>query len=134
MKCFVHVGWRSHEADDPAEAISLAEKYLLAENKKDSEDLPVKWRRDDLYPDNFLDYTKDELVSHLSQQGEVVLQLAELDENGLPIMGKIVNILTALEEARDTQEAKEALSRSVKYTPPSKSNGWKIHNLVKERK
>jgi len=113
MKCFVHVGFdpKPHEADDPAEAISLAERYLLAESRREPEEehLPVKWRRDDLYPDNFLDYTKDELVSHLSQKGEVVLQLAEFDLDGLPIMGEIVNIFTASEEEKNTQEAEEAL-------------------------
>jgi hypothetical protein len=109
MKCFVHVGSdpKPHEAKNPNEAIVLAEKYLLTENRH----LPVKWRRDDLYPNNFKDYTQDELVSHLSQQGEVVLQLAEFDVDGLPIMGEIVNIFTASEEAKNTQEAEEALDR-----------------------
>jgi len=113
MKCFVHVGFdpKPHEANDPVEAISLAERYLLAENGSEEEHLPVKWRRDDLYPDNFLDYTKDELVSHLSQKGEVVLQLAELDTDGLPIMGEIANIFTASEEEKNTQEADEALEK-----------------------
>ena len=110
MKCFVHVGSdpTPHEAKDPSEAIRLAEKYLLAQ-----ESLPVKWRRDDLYPNRFLDYTKDELVSHLSQQGEVVLQLAELDSNGLQVMGEIANIFTASEEKKNTQEADEALERGT---------------------
>lgn len=105
MKCFVHVGSdpKPHEAKNPNEAIVLAEKYLRTDK------LPVKWRRDDLYPNNFTNYTKDELVSHLSQRGEVVLQLAKFDTDGLPIMGEIVNIFTASEEAKNTQEAEEAL-------------------------
>jgi hypothetical protein len=113
MKCFVHVGFdpKPHEADDPAEAISLAERRLLASNEGEEEHLPVRWRRDDLYPDNFLEYTQDQLVSHLSQQGEVVLQLAELDSDGLPIMGEIANIFTASEEEKNAQEADEALEK-----------------------
>jgi hypothetical protein len=111
MKCFVHVGFdpKPHEANDPVEAISLAERRLLASNDGEEEHLPVRWRRDDLYPDNFLEYTPDQLVSHLSQKGEVVLQLAEFDSDGFPIMGEIANIFTASEEKKHDQEADEAL-------------------------
>lgn len=124
MKCFVHVGSdpMPHEANDPAEAIKLAENLLSQES------LPIKWRRDDLYPDRFLDYTKDELVSHLSQQGEVVLQLAELDSNGSQVMGEIANIFTASEEKKNTQEADDALGRELimkrKINTHGKSHGF----------
>jgi hypothetical protein len=113
MKCFVHVGFdlEPQEAANPAEAIAIAEKRLLAENEEfpEGEQLSVKWRRDDLYPDNYLTYKTDDLIQHLSQEGEVILQLAEIAADGLPIMGEIANIFTADEEEKNIQEAQNAL-------------------------
>lgn len=112
-KCYIHVGLHPEPkvANSPVEAIALAEKYLRSENDEfpKEESLSVKWRRDDLYPDNFVDYSIDDLVTHLKENGEVVLQLAEIDADGLPIMGEIANIITAAEEDKDTKEADDAL-------------------------
>ena len=123
MKCCVHVGFdpRPKVAAEPAKAIAIAEKYLLSENNESikNEHLSIKWRRDDLYPHNFLEYNKDDLMDYLVQEGEVVLQLAEIDEDGLPIMGEIANIFTDTEEEKNTKEAQEALhsrGESLSYT------------------
>ena len=109
MKYFVHVGYdpEPKEVEDAVQAIALAEKLLKQVN--DSEELSVLWRRDDLYPDNFLGYMSDELIQHLNQEGEVVLQLAATDADGLPIMGEIANIFTAFQEQKNTQKADQAL-------------------------
>jgi len=111
MICFVHVGYDPREASSPVEAIALAEQCLRDENDKlpEGEKLFIKWRRNDLYPDNFLDYTVDDLVAYLNQKGEAVLQLVDIDADGLPIMGEIANIFTDAEEQKNTDEAEEAL-------------------------
>jgi hypothetical protein len=118
MRCFVHVGYdpEPKSAESPDEAIKLAEKYLKKAEKKDfKENLSVKWRRDDLYPNNFLDYNSQQLVQYLNSNGQLVLQLAK-KVDGLPIMGEIVSIFTADEEERNVQEAERALQRSESHT------------------
>jgi hypothetical protein len=58
-------------------------------------------------------------MDYLVQEGEVVLQLAEIDEDGLPIMGEIANIFTDTEEEKNTKEAQDALhsrGESLSYT------------------
>lgn len=117
MKCFVHVGFdpEPHEAPSPQEAVEYAIKRLEAEEalalEVGEEPLSVKWRRDDLYPDNFLEYTVGDLVAYLQEKGEVALQLVNIGEDGLPTMGEIANIFTAAEEEKNVQEAQEALDK-----------------------
>lgn len=115
-KYYVHVGSNPEpkEVDEPGEAIALAERCLIAKSREIPEHLIVAWRRDDLYPKNFIGYLTKDLVSYLENEGEVVLQLVEI-QNGLPIMGEIVNIFTAAEEERNIQEAQQALKHGHTY-------------------
>ena len=113
MKCFVHVGFdpKPKKADNPTDAIALAVKYLNALNDEfpKEERLSVKWRRDDLYPNNFLDYTNTDLFSYLKDNGEATLQLVEMGIDGLPIMGEIANIFTVDQEIKNNADAERAL-------------------------
>lgn len=115
-KYYVHVGSNPEpkEVDEPGEAIALAERCLIAKSLEIPEHLTIAWRRDDLYPSNFIGYLTKDLVSYLENEGEVVLQLVEI-QNGLPIMGEIVNIFTAAEEEKNIKEAQQALSRGQTY-------------------
>lgn len=108
MKCFVHLGYdpEPKEADDALEAIDLAAKLL---NEVAEDNLTVKWRRDDLYPDNFVEYTVESLMQHLTKKGEVVLQLVDIGADGLPVMGETATIFTDAEEKKNNDEANEAL-------------------------
>ena len=113
MICYVHVGYDPgpREADSPVEAIALAEQCLRAENDAlpDDEKLFIRWRRDDLYPDNFLEYTVDDLINYLNEKGEAVLQLVDIGADGLPVMGESANIFTDAEEQKNNDEAQQAL-------------------------
>lgn len=108
MKCFVHFGSdpEPKEAKEPETAIAIAEKYLVATDQN----LSIKWRRDDLYPYNFVDYTKDQVAEFLQKNGEVVLQLANIQNNDLVVMGEVANIYTDDEEEKNIKEAEEALN------------------------
>jgi hypothetical protein len=115
MKCFVHVGLdpKPKEVDTAVEAIALAESILRSWDKEAMEEgdepLSVKWRRDELYPDNFTDYTTSDLLEALQEKGEVTLQLAAYGADGLPIMGDIADIVTESKERENVAEAAAAL-------------------------
>lgn len=113
MICYVHVGYDPgpREADSPVEAIALAEQCLRDENDSlpEEEKLFIRWRRDDLYPDNFVEYTVESLTQHLTEKGEVVLQLVDIGADGLPVMGETATIFTDAEEQKNNDEANEAL-------------------------
>ena len=126
MIFFVHVGFdpEPKKAETPIEAINLAEQYLNSVGKKLSSEtnkIVIKWRRDELYPDNLLDYTTNDLIDYLNT-GEVVLQLVKLigDDVSMPIMGEIVNILTLDEETKNIKEADKALKISHQMIEPEK--------------
>lgn len=108
MKCFVHVGLDPYPkvAMEPSEAICLAEKYLQENN---NQEFSIYWRRDDLYPNNFVPYSKNELVTEIQKEGELTLQLAKVKDDDLPIMGELVTIFSAEEEERNAREAEKAL-------------------------
>lgn len=109
MKCFVHLGFQPepHESDDPASAIAFAESFL---HSIQEDRMTIRWRRDDLYPDNFVEYTVNDLAQHLQQRGEVSIQLTEIGPDGLPVMGEMARIFTEEKENRDIKEAQKALS------------------------
>lgn len=110
MKCFVHVGFDPFpkEANDPSEAISLAEKYLSGKTNKE---FSIYWRRDDLYPKNLVCYSKNELLEEIQREGDVTLQVAKVRPSGLPILGEVVTIVSSEEEERNAREADKALYR-----------------------
>ena len=117
MKCFVHVGYNPvpREVETPESAIALAENLLRGD---DDDDDPssiwfIKWRRDELYPDNFYDYSTDDLIKELKTQGNVVLQQIKNGPDNTPLMGESANIITADLEHQYDQEAEEALDLDI---------------------
>lgn len=118
MKCFVHVGLdpEPREAESAVEAIALAEKALRAwndetvEEEGDDPPLVIRWRQEEMYPQHFTEYTIPDLLKALEEKGEVTLQLAAYGADGLPIMGEIVDIMTAEKEQQNNAEAEAALA------------------------
>lgn len=110
MKCFVHVGLDPYPkvTNGPSEAISLAERYLAGLN--DNKEFSIYWRNDDFYPNNFLPYSRHELITEIQKEGELTLQLAKVGDE--PVLGETVTILSAAEEEKNTREAEEALLES----------------------
>ena len=88
MNCFVHLDFDPipREVKSPASAIALAEAVLKVEKEEDPDSkLKILWRRDDYYPDNFFEYTIEQLQKELQEKGTVVLQLVRTDGD-LPIL------------------------------------------------
>jgi len=115
MKCFVHLGLNPipKEAESASSAISLVESYLSGNEDDDPASIwKIKWRRDELYPDNFCDYRHDELEKELYRNGSVVLQLIKEQSDDLPLMGEVANIFTAEKEKENDEEAEIALELS----------------------
>jgi hypothetical protein len=116
MNCFVHVGYDPvpKGATSPESAICMAENYL---KRDDDEDDPsfwkIKWRRDELYPDNFTDYDIKALKLELAKSGCVVLQLILDQPDDMPIMGETASIFTEETERQNDQEAEEALELDI---------------------
>jgi hypothetical protein len=116
MNCFVHVGYDPvpKGATSPESAICMAENYL---KRDDDEDDPsfwkIKWRRDELYPDNFTDYDIKALKLELAKSGCVVLQLILDQPDNMPIMGETASIFTEETERQNDQEAEEALELDI---------------------
>jgi len=108
-KCFVHVGLDPYPkvVNGPCEAISLAERYLQGMNDRE---FSIYWRRDDLYPNNFVPYSQSDLVAEIQKEGELTLQLAKVTGDALPIRGETATIFSAAEEERNAREAEDALS------------------------
>lgn len=117
MKCFLHtdIDPTPKEADNPAEAVALAEYLLQTYNEAKKRELKIKWRRDELYPDNFVVYTHEEIVSALEKEGVVWLQLTKDDAEGL-VMGEIVTICSEAVELANSREAQEALKAGTELT------------------
>jgi len=117
MKCFVHVGYNPvpREVESPKSAIALAENLLRGDNDDDdpSSIWRIKWRRDELYPDNFYDYSPEQLLAELIRQGNVVLQKIKDGPDNTPLMGESANIFTADLEQQYDQEAEEALDLDI---------------------
>lgn len=116
MNCFVHVGYDPvpKEATSPENAISMAESYLKGDDEDDDpSSWKIKWRRDELYPDNFTDYDIDSLKLELSKSGCVVLQLIQDQPDDMPIMGETASIFTEEAERQNDQEAEEALELDI---------------------
>jgi hypothetical protein len=114
MKCFVHLGFNPvpKAVKNAESAIDFAENHL---KKDDDEDDPIswkiKWRRDDLYPDNFYDYTFNDLENELAQRGTVVLQLIKDQPDDQPLMGETATIFTADIEKKNDEIAEMALGK-----------------------
>jgi hypothetical protein len=107
MKCFVRTGLSPIPkiVDEPSAAIVIAEKFLEAHN---NQKFSIYWRRDDLYPQNFVAYSQNDLLAEIQKEGEATLQLAKVID-GLPVMGETVTIYSAEEEERNAREADLAL-------------------------
>lgn len=115
MKCFVHLGYDPvpKTAENPSIAIATAEAYLSRIAESDDDEPSSRWlirrRVDELYPDNFCEYTHDNLIECLSKEGSVSLQLVKYNNDNSPLMGEICNIFTVETERRHDQEAENAL-------------------------
>jgi hypothetical protein len=115
MKCYVHLGYDPvpKQADSPTSAIASAESHLSFIAESDDDDPSSKWlirhRVDELYPDNFVEYTHDDLLTGLQKNGTVVLQLVRYGEDNVPVMGEMCNIFTSEYEKKQDEEANIAL-------------------------
>lgn len=108
MKCFLHLDYDPlpREASGPDEAFRIAESVLGDDEDDDPSSIwRTFWRRDDLYPDNFVRYSHDELVGELKLSGAVVLQRVSVTGE----RGASVEIFTDDLERRNDEEADEAL-------------------------
>lgn len=111
MKCFLHsdIDPKIKEAENPTEAVVLAEYLLHTYNEAEGRPrLKIKWRRDEFYPDNFVNYTHEEVAEAIEKHGVVWLQLADPDSENL-LMGEIITICTETAELANSREAQEAL-------------------------
>lgn len=111
MICFVHMDFDPipKEVKSPSAAISLAEAVLKAEQEEEPDSkYQIFWRRNDFYPDNFFEYTLEQLQKELIESGSIVLQLANLSGD-FPVMGGSVTILTESLEKKYALEADSAL-------------------------
>jgi hypothetical protein len=107
MKCFLHLDYDPlpREASGPDEAFRIAESVLGDDEDDPSSTWRTFWRRDDLYPDNYVRYSHDELEGELKISGAVVLQ--RVSSSGE--RGPSVEIFTDDLERRNDEEADEAL-------------------------
>ena len=109
MKYYIHYDFdlEPKEVEDPAKAVNYVENRLL----KDERDLKVFWRRDDLgWENKFVEYTHAELIEYLNKNGEITLQLAIEENDGLWCVGTIAHIYTENKEEENNREAQAALS------------------------
>ena len=114
MKCFVHLGFNPvpKAVKNAESAIGFAENHLKKDDDEDdSSSWKVKWRRDELYPDNFYDYTFNDLENELAQKGTVVLQLIKDQPDNQVLMGETATIFTADIEKKNDEIAENALGK-----------------------
>jgi len=115
MKCFVHLSYDPvpKTANSPSNAINTAETHLSHIADNDDEDPSSRWlikrRNDEQYPNNFCEYTHNDLLEALVKNGTVVLQLIKYEKDNSPIMGELCNIFTSDAERMNDQEAEIAL-------------------------
>lgn len=121
MKVFVHLGYDPvpKQLDSLQNAITLVENFLRKESgegEDDSEDPSSKWkimwRRDDLYPDNFYDYTHENLIEELKTTGNIVLQSIKQSGDDSPLLGAFANIYRDDIEKKHDEEADSALEKT----------------------
>jgi len=110
MKCLVHLDMDPMPKSFPSadEAFEFVENYL----KKHAEGLRPRWRKDELYPNNFIEYTKSEVLNELRSEGEVHLQLVGLEDSDV-VMGEIATITTEEKYKKQAAEAEEHLAKIV---------------------
>lgn len=114
MKCYLHVDYdpMPKQASSPADAIRMAESLLAGDGDEEpSSTWLTRWRRDELYPDNFTAYAIDELALHLQETGSVVLQRIRDDGD----MGVSVEIFTDELERKNDREALDALEQGLSH-------------------
>lgn len=112
MECFfVHLDSNPvPKAVENAEcAFQFAEDHLRSEDEEDDSRWAIRWRRDDLYPDNFSAYSYCDLKKELSTNGTVVLQLVKQQQDGTSLLGETARIHTADKEKELQDEAELAL-------------------------
>lgn len=109
MKCVVHLDMDPvpKPFDDPESAIEFVETTL----RKMSPDLTIKWRRDEFYPNNYVDYTLSDLLEEINKSSEAILQNVRLEPDGQHCIGEIATIWTAEKDAKESAEAMEELQK-----------------------
>ena len=114
MECFVHLESNPvPKAVENAEcAFQFAENHLKSDDEEDDSPWTIKWRRDELYPDNFSAYSYCDLKKELSCNGTVVLQLVKQHGDGTSLLGETARIYTADTERKLQDEAEMALENS----------------------
>lgn len=129
MKCVVHldIDLIPKEFESPEEAIEFVEKYMnnVPLDAGDAR-LAVRWRRDDLYPNNYCEYTKEQLLAEITANGEVTLQLAGVVGDDI-VAGEIATIITA---ERDRKEVAEADAELEKLSAELKGSGMSIRRPI----
>ena len=113
MKFFVHLETNPvPKAVENAEAaLSFAENHLQKDDEEDGSKWSVKWRRDELYPNNYCNYNFCDLVQELSSKGSVVLQV--INEQDQSLLGETATIFTEAVEKKLQDEAESALTNST---------------------
>lgn len=108
MKCFVHLDRDPlpKSVINPEIAIALAESLLKTE---DENKWQIQWRRDELYPDNFSVYSKNDLQNQLLSVGSIVLQQIKIGPDNVHLMGESASIFTADLERKLTKQAETAI-------------------------
>lgn len=125
MKCVVHldIDLIPKEFESPEAAIEFVERYMenVPVDEGDAK-LSVRWRRDDLYPNNYCEYTKEQLLEEIKAKGEITLQLAGVVGDDI-VAGGIATIITA---EKDKKEVAEAEAELEKLTAELKGSGMTI--------
>jgi hypothetical protein len=127
MKAVLHLDMElmPRTFDTPDEAITFVER------KFQDPELKIKWRRDDNYPNNYTDYTRQQLLEEYNRTGEICLQLVGGEGEDI-IIGEIANIITEEKENQDVAEAEAELTKvgqELADTYQTKiSLGWQGYN------
>jgi hypothetical protein len=98
--------------DNLDQAITFVEKRMKAEEDEGDEKLVLQWRRDELYPNSYSNYTREQLLEEYTKTGEIILQLTSAE--GLAydrVAGEIANIMTEEKHNKENQEAQVALDK-----------------------
>jgi hypothetical protein len=130
MKCVVHL-----DMDLMPKKFDTAEAAIeYVENHLQDSDMLIKWRVDELYPDNFCEYTNEKLLQELLSSGEVTLQLIGFSGEDM-ILGAIANIVTENKDKEEMAEAQAELEKiAQEFNPTHKDKEISICGGTKRRK
>lgn len=91
---------------------NLDEAVTFLEKKMKDEELVLQWRRDELYPNSYSNYTRQELLEEYNKTGEIVLQLTSPEGPAYDrVAGEIANVMTEEKHNKENKEAQVALDK-----------------------